>query len=93
MCKCPLELEKRKRIFKKVKRFSSFHAKIVVEGFLVEYRKNPGLGLCTFLHCRSLGLGGRAGDGWPPVLGNGVGAQHRALVGLERELLGQDPIL
>lgn len=31
--------------------------------------------------------------GWPPVLGNGVGAQHRALVGLERELLGQDPIL
>lgn len=43
MCKCPLELEKRKRIFKKVKRFSSFHAKIVVEGFLVEYRKNPGL--------------------------------------------------
>lgn len=31
--------------------------------------------------------------GQPPVLGNGVGAQHRALVGLERELLGQDPIL
>lgn len=26
-------------------------------------------------------------------LGNGVGAQHRALMGLEREFLGQDPIL
>lgn len=64
MCKCPLELDKRKRIFKKQsKGFSSFHAKIVVEGFLVEYRKKPGLGLCTFLHCRSLGLGGQAGDG------------------------------
>lgn len=26
-------------------------------------------------------------------LGNGVGAQHRALMGLEREFLSQDPIL
>lgn len=59
MCKCPLELEKRKKqktkkqtkknkgLKKKtVKRFSSFHAKIVVEGFLVELRikkTNPGL--------------------------------------------------
>lgn len=101
MCKCPLELEKRKkkkRIFikkkkKRSKDFSSFHAKIVVEGFLVEYRKKPGLSLCTFLHRRSRGLGGQQVTGWPPVLGNGVGAQHRALVGLKRELLGQDPIL
>lgn len=31
--------------------------------------------------------------GEPPALGNGIGAQHRALVGLERELLGQAPIL
>lgn len=34
-------------------------------------------------------LGGVQANG----LGNGVGAQHRALMGLERELLGQDPIL
>lgn len=64
MCKCPLELEKRKGFLKNSQKVSSFHAKIVVEGFPVEYRKKkPGLGLCTFLHCRSLGWGGRAGDG------------------------------
>lgn len=58
----------------------------------MEYRKNPGLVCVHFCIAGVLGWVDRQVT-WPPVLGNGVGAQHRALVGLERELLGQDPIL
>ena len=87
-------MRKEKGFLKNSQKVSSFHAKIVVEGFPVEYRKkNPGL-VCVHF-CIAGVLGGVDGrvTGWSPVLGNGVGAQHGALVGLERELLGQDPIL
>lgn len=59
----------------------------------MEYRKNPGLVCVHFCIAGVLGWVDRRVTGQPPVLGNRVGAQHGALVGLERELLGQDPIL
>lgn len=65
----------------------------MVEGFLVESRKNPGLVCVHFCIAGVLGGAGGRALGQLPVLGNGVGAQHRALVGLERQLLCQDPIL
>lgn len=96
MCKCPLELEKRKKKDKKNSQkffFLHFMQRLLSKGFWWSIEKKPGLSLCTFLHRRCLGLGGQQVMGWPPVLGNGVGAQHGALVRLERELLSQDPIL
>lgn len=86
MCKCPLELEKRKKSLKKQsKGFLHFMQRLWLEGFWD--RKHPGLVRVHF--CIAGVLGGCPGQ----RLGNGVGAQHRALVGLERELLGQNPVL
>lgn len=86
MCKCPLELEKRKKVLKNSQKVFFISCKDCSRR--VSGIENTRAWFVYIFALQEFWVGAQANG-----LGNGVGAQHRALMGLEREFLGQDPIL